>query len=86
MRPLLRENKVEIAQMVAFHINSNTDSVNKLYHKLNGIKAKAAIGWQTRKKNWPPNQWSNVVLFYEDNIAFPNYGPDWEFRHVYVDV
>lgn len=84
--PILDKNKVEIANVMAFHMNMNTDAVNMLHKKLDGVQPKAVIGWQCRRTSWPQNYWSSVVLFHDDNIAFPTFTGDWEFRHVYVDV
>lgn len=84
--PILDRNKVEIANMVAFHINLNTDAVNKLYEKFNNISPKAVIGWQCRRSEWPANMWSSVVLYHSQEIGFPTFTGDWEFRYVYVDV
>lgn len=87
LAPALERNKVEIANMVGFHMNLNTDSVNKLYNKLNNIEPKAVIGWQCRRKSWPQDMWSSVTLFHSGEINFPPFsGDDWQFRHVYVDV
>ena len=85
--PILDRNKVEIANMVAFHLNLNTDAVNKLYNKLNNITPKVIIGWQCRKESWPDHYWSSVMLFPDDNVAFPAFsGEGWQFRHVYADA
>ena len=84
--PILDKNKVDIASMVAFHMNLNTDSVNKLYDKLNNITPKAVIGWQSRRKTWPAGYWSSVWVFPDEKIEFPDWGDDWEFRYVYTDV
>ncbi len=87
LAPVLDKNKMEIAIMVGSHVNLNTDSVNKLYDKLNNISPKAVIGWQCRRDIWPPNMWSSVTLFHSGEINFPPFtGEGWEFRHVYVDV
>lgn len=75
-------------RILAQHLNTNTDAINIQGEKLNGIKAKAIIGWQCKKKSWPENCWSNVVLFHNGEIQFPAFSPpeEWEFRNVYVDV
>lgn len=84
--PILDKNKVEIANVMAFHLNANTDAINYLDKRISGIKPKAIIGYQARKKNWPANQWSSVWLFQNGQMEFPPFGDEWEFRHVYVDV
>lgn len=77
---------MEIANVIAFHLNANTDAINYLDKRISGINPKAIIGYQARKKNWPANQWSSVWLFHNGEMEFPAFGEDWEFRHVYVDV
>ena len=91
LSPLIEKAKVDIGQMVGFHINLNTDSINNMdktiQHIVNDFKPKAVIGYQVRRVSWPQNvPWSSVVLFYDNRIDLPNWGPDWITRFVYVDL
>lgn len=81
------KDTVELANMVSFHLNGTTTGINHIHHKLNNITPKAVIGYQAKRIDWEDSvPWSSVVLFYNGQVETPNWGPNWKFRFVYVDI